>query len=42
MYLLTINNLRELLAKANITDYKIYKNRLVGFTLDFVVIFHSS
>jgi len=42
MYLLTITDLKKLLAKAHITDYKIYKNRLVGFSLDFVVIFHSS
>ncbi len=41
MNLLSKNNLRTLLAKANISDYKIYSNKLVGFTLDFVVIFRS-
>jgi len=41
MHLLSMTDLIKLLAKANIIDYKIYKNKLVGFTLDFVVIFHS-
>ncbi len=42
MYLLSVNDMKRLLLKADITDYKIYKNRFLGFTLDFVVVFEPS
>jgi hypothetical protein len=39
MDLLSIKDLRSLLAAAGIAEYRIVRNRLMGFTLDFVVIF---
>lgn len=42
MHLLSISDLTDLLNKAGIAEYKIFKNNLGGFTLDFVVIFKSS
>lgn len=39
MYLLSRNKLEKLLEDADITDYQIYKNRFLGFTMDFSVIF---
>lgn len=39
MRLLSERELRQMLSRANITNYRIIKNRLVGFTLDFVVVF---
>ena len=39
MKLLSVGDMEKLLKSAGITDYKIIKNRLFGFTLDFVVIF---
>lgn len=39
MNLLSLADLTHLLDKADITEYKIFKNRLLGFTLDFVIIF---
>ncbi|MDD5567296.1 MAG: class I SAM-dependent methyltransferase [Patescibacteria group bacterium] len=39
MHLLTERKLRRLLSTAGIDKYKIYKNRIAFFTLDFVVIF---
>jgi SAM-dependent methyltransferase len=39
MNLLSISNMKNLLAEANITKYKIVENKLAGFTLDFVVLF---
>jgi SAM-dependent methyltransferase len=41
MYLLSHRDVRELLSDAGITDYRIHRNRLLGFTLDFAVIFPS-
>jgi SAM-dependent methyltransferase len=42
MNLLSLGDLRRLLHQADITDFKILKNRLLGFTLDFVVVMNSS
>ena len=42
MNLLSLGDLRRLLHQAEITDFKILKNRLLGFTLDFVVIMNST
>ena len=39
MHLLSERKLKELLAAASIDNYQIIKNRLAGFTLDFVIIF---
>jgi SAM-dependent methyltransferase len=39
MHLLTSGKLERLLSRAGIEDYKIIRNRLFGFTLDFVVVF---
>ena len=39
MNLLSIRDLRELLESAGISNYRIIKNKLLLFTLDFVVIF---
>lgn len=39
MKLLSCTDLKGLLSSANITNYKIHKNKLGGFTLDFVIIF---
>lgn len=39
MNLLGSRDLKNLLAKAGITDYRLIKNRLAGFILDFVIIF---
>jgi len=39
MHLLSLHDLKTLLSSADISEYKIIKNRLAGFTLDFVVIF---
>lgn len=41
MNLLTLDDLKGLLRDAGISDYKVVKNRLFGFTLDFVIIFYS-
>lgn len=42
MHLLSLHDLRSLLSDAGVSEYKIVKNRLAGFTLDFVVIFRCS
>ena len=39
MYLLSLSEMKTILAEAGISDYRIFRNRLVGFTLDFVFIF---
>lgn len=39
VYLLSLTKIKTMLHDAGITDYKIYKNRLFGFTLDFVIVF---
>jgi SAM-dependent methyltransferase len=39
MNLLTKNHLRSLIHRAGIEDHKIISNKLLGFTLDFVIIF---
>jgi SAM-dependent methyltransferase len=39
MYLLSLGELKALLSRAGISDYKIFRNRLAGFTMDYVVIF---
>ena len=41
MYLLSLNDLCKRLASAGITKYKIIENKLLFFTLDFVVIFED-
>lgn len=38
MNLLTYRQIIKLIQSANISNFKIYRNRLLGFTLDFVVI----
>lgn len=38
MYLLSESGLKRLLARAGVVNYKIIKNRLFGFVLDFVVL----
>lgn len=40
MYLLSRKKLEKILHQAGITNYKIYKNRFLGFTMDFSVIIH--
>jgi len=42
MNLLTLKNLKQLLKDANITHYKIIKNRFLGFTMNFIVIINSN
>ncbi len=39
MNLLSLSDLKRLLTDAGIDDYEIFKNKLAGFTLDFVAIF---
>ncbi len=39
MYLLSRKKLERILDDAGISDYKIYKNRFLGFTMDFSIIF---
>lgn len=39
MYLLSRKKLEKILEKAEITNYTIYKNRFLGFTMDFSIIF---
>ena len=39
MHLLSFNDVRRLLQAADIRDYQIIKNRLGGFTLDFIITF---
>lgn len=39
MYLLSLSRLREILREAGISNYKIKKNRFMGFVVNFVVIF---
>jgi SAM-dependent methyltransferase len=41
MYLLSLNDLRRRLKAAGITKYKIFKNRLFFFTMDFAVVFET-
>ena len=41
MHLLSAKNIKSLLRESAVADYKIYNNKLLGFTLDFVVIFNS-
>jgi SAM-dependent methyltransferase len=41
MHLLSLKNLTSLLQEAEIKQYKLCKNRLAGFVLDFVVMFES-
>lgn len=42
MNLLSLRELRRLLNEANITDFAVIKNRLMGFAVDFVVILDST
>jgi 2-polyprenyl-3-methyl-5-hydroxy-6-metoxy-1,4-benzoquinol methylase len=42
MNLLSLSEIRELLKEADITDFTILKNKLLGFSLDFVVIVNST
>jgi SAM-dependent methyltransferase len=39
MNLLSLSELKQLLKSAGIENYQIYKNKFLGFTMDFVVIF---
>ena len=39
MNLMKLGEIKELLKKCGITNYKIVKNRILGFTVDFVIIF---
>ena len=39
MRLLSISDMKSLLRDAGISEYKIIKNKLMGFTIDFVVVF---
>lgn len=39
MYLLSLGEVRKILDAAGITEYKILKNKLLFFTLDFIIIF---
>ena len=39
MNLLSLSKLKKILAEAEISDYKIIKNKLLFFTLDFIIIF---
>ena len=41
MHLLSLSELRNLLLDAGISEYKIFKNKLIGFTLDFIVMFQA-
>lgn len=41
MRLLSISDMKGLLRDANISEYKIFKNKLMGFTLDYVVVFQT-
>jgi SAM-dependent methyltransferase len=42
MNLLSLSELKQLLHQAGIDDFRILKNKLLGFTLDFVVIMNST
>ena len=42
MNLLSLGDLRRLLHEAGINDFRILKNKLLGFTLDFVVVMNST
>lgn len=42
MNLLSIADAKQLLKEAGISDYRIYSNRLAGFTMDFVIVIGSS
>ncbi len=42
MNLLSLGELEALLQEARVSNYKVIKNKLLGFTLDFVVIIESS
>lgn len=42
MNLLSLNELKHLLLEAGVKDYKIIKNRLLFFTLDFVIIWKKN
>lgn len=39
MHLLSFRQLKQILTEAGITDYKIIKNRFLGFVVEFIVIF---
>ena len=39
MHLLSLSDIESLFADAGIEEYRIYKNKIAGFTLDFVVCF---
>ena len=39
MDLLTMSDMRELLREAGIDRYRIIQNKLMGLTMDFVVVF---
>jgi hypothetical protein len=39
MNLLSINDIQRLLTKAGIGNYRIIENKLLGFTMDFIIIF---
>ena len=40
MNLLSLKDIRALLSEARIGEYKVIKNRLLGFVLDFIVVLH--
>ena len=42
MYLLSIADMKKLLEKADISQYKIIRNKLLGFTMDFVVVLQGA
>jgi SAM-dependent methyltransferase len=39
MNLLSLSEMKTILAEAGVSDYWIFRNRLIGFTLDFVFVF---
>lgn len=41
MHLLSLSDLKRQLAEAGISQYKVFRNRLGPFTLDYVVVFHD-
>ncbi len=42
MHLLSLREIKSLLKKANISEFEIVKNKIFGFSLDFVVILNST
>ncbi len=39
MHLLSLGDIKKLLEKSGISEYKVIKNKILGFTVDFVIIF---